>query len=565
MSIRGEPMETDILLGYKTNGRTVRPLAPTKSPIFPSTRCYVAFISLMGTAIMYITRVNLNVAILAMVNTTQLTESVIPSTNWTNSIGLDVTVISDELQCPGSQLNSVSTNQQLDTMPSKPLMVSEFYWSPPEQGIVLGSFFYGYIWPQIFAGRLAELYGAKYLILLSTLVSAVINLLTPVIVRTNFVLFITSRVLLGVCQAMLYPAFYALFARWIPDEEHSTFMPWLDAGITIGTVIASAGAGKMLDENMLGGWPSIFYISGLLALVWCVVWWLTITSTPDQHRWISEKELAFITKHTSRESNTNETAAAKRSVPWKRIFMSSAFLSTLIAKVTYGITFDFMTSKMPAYLQDVIHFPIDQNGYTYAFIMVGFAITLLTCGFMADWLIKSTSLSKTMVRKIFQTISGVGMAASLILLPSVGCDKPLNITLLTICMLAYGFTSGGDVPIVPDMTEEFAGTVFAVMNTLCSFSGFVVPYFVGVLIDDNPYSMRLWSYSFYLSAIIDIVGTVVFVMYASAEPQHWEVESYSVLENETPVVVTTTKETFSLKDNKLKNNNKNNYNSKLLQ
>ena len=256
-----------------------------------------------------------------------------------------------------------------------------------------------------------------------------------------------------------------------------------------------------------------------MAIIWCLVWVLTITSTPTQHKWISKSELNHILSHTY--SSETDSRVSNKSIPWRKILTSSAFHSTLVAKVTYGITFDFMTSKMPAYLQDVIHFPIDQNGYTYSFIMIGFAVTLLSCGFAADWLIKTGSLSKTTVRKLFQTISGTGMAVTLILLPSVGCDKSWNTALLTVCMLSYGFTSGGDVPIVPDMTEEFAGTVFAVMNTLCSISGFVVPYFVGVIIDSNPNSMRLWSYSFYTSAVIDILGTVVFILWASAEPQKW--------------------------------------------
>ncbi|CAG2116712.1 unnamed protein product, partial [Medioppia subpectinata] len=393
-----------------------------------------------------------------------------------------------------------------------------------------------YIWPQIFAGRLAELYGAKYLILVSILVSGLINLFTPLIVRTNFTLFIVSRVVLGCFQAVIYPASYALFAKWIPEAEYSTFMPWLDSGITIGTVIASAGAGNILEWEEMGGWPTIFYLSGIISLVWCVLWQLTITSTPDEHTWITHRELQYIQcrASTSTDGETHQKqctsdlgerrAPNKRrpSIPWARIFTSRPFMAALIAKVTYGITFDFMTTKIPAYLQDVVHFPIAENGYTYSLIMVGFAITLLTCGYGADKLIMHSGLSKTTVRKLFQTISGVGMAATLVLLPWVGCSKSGTVALLTACMLAYGFTSGGDVPIVPDMSDAYAGTVFAVMNTLCSFSGFIVPYFVGVLIDDDPTSMLLWSYTFYVSAVIDLVGTLVFVLYASAKPQHWE-------------------------------------------
>jgi hypothetical protein len=91
-----------------------------KSKKFLSLRFFVALLSLIGCAIMYLTRINLNVAILAMVNSTKSDQNII---NFTKVY---------EFQCPGNSYdNSVN------------LLISEFDWSPPEQGIVLGSFFYG--------------------------------------------------------------------------------------------------------------------------------------------------------------------------------------------------------------------------------------------------------------------------------------------------------------------------------------------------------------------------------------------------------------------------------------
>jgi hypothetical protein len=91
-----------------------------KSKKFLSLRFFVALLSLIGCAITYLTRVNLNVAILAMVNSTKSNENIF---NFTKN---------DEFYCPGNSYDS-SVN----------LLTSEFDWSPPEQGIVLGSFFYG--------------------------------------------------------------------------------------------------------------------------------------------------------------------------------------------------------------------------------------------------------------------------------------------------------------------------------------------------------------------------------------------------------------------------------------
>lgn len=61
----------------------------------------------------------------------------------------------------------------------------------------------------------------------------------------------------------MYPAFYCLFYKWIPANERSTFIPWLDGGTTIGTILISASSGHIIVAfSQLGGWPVVFYISG---------------------------------------------------------------------------------------------------------------------------------------------------------------------------------------------------------------------------------------------------------------------------------------------------------------
>jgi hypothetical protein len=106
--------ETTLLLCEKFDDFEV------KSKKLLSLRFFVALLSLIGCAIMYLTRINLNVAILAMVNSTKSDKNI-----------FNLTKI-DEFQCPGNSYDS-----------SANLLISEFDWSPPEQGIVLGSFFYG--------------------------------------------------------------------------------------------------------------------------------------------------------------------------------------------------------------------------------------------------------------------------------------------------------------------------------------------------------------------------------------------------------------------------------------
>lgn len=43
------------------------------------------------------------------------------------------------------------------------------------------------------------------------------------------------------------------------------------------------------------GWVWIFYIEGVLCLIWCTAWWLLIEDSPEeQTRFISEEEKNYI-------------------------------------------------------------------------------------------------------------------------------------------------------------------------------------------------------------------------------------------------------------------------------
>lgn len=99
-----------------------------------SVRVLVAFLSLLGTAIMYITRVNLNIAILAMVpNEQPITEAPLSLLNVSSNESFKWTTNSSSSPLIVNQSYQISSN----------VPTAEFNWTPPEQGVILGSFFYG--------------------------------------------------------------------------------------------------------------------------------------------------------------------------------------------------------------------------------------------------------------------------------------------------------------------------------------------------------------------------------------------------------------------------------------
>jgi MFS family permease len=81
------------------------------------------------------------------------------------------------------------------------------------QGLILGSFFYGYVLTQLPGGRLAELWGGKWLYGLGVLVTALFTLLTPWAAKTSVYLLVAVRVMEGLGEGVTFPAMHAMLGK----------------------------------------------------------------------------------------------------------------------------------------------------------------------------------------------------------------------------------------------------------------------------------------------------------------------------------------------------------------
>jgi MFS family permease len=66
------------------------------------------------------------------------------------------------------------------------------------------------------------------------------------------------------------------------------------AGAQIGNVLVMPLSGLLCRHGFDGGWPSIFYILGVVGIVWCIVWLLSAADSPQKHRTIGEPERKYI-------------------------------------------------------------------------------------------------------------------------------------------------------------------------------------------------------------------------------------------------------------------------------
>ncbi|CAK8673452.1 unnamed protein product [Clavelina lepadiformis] len=460
-----------------------------------SARYFMGYLAFFGFFNVYTMRVNLSVAILSMVNSSYLV-----STNHTN--------VSDI--CPASPNQANHTG-------------GEFNWDSNQKSLVLGAFFYGYIVTQIPGGYLASKFGGKLLLGGGVLCTSLLTLLTPIAARTSFALLIVVRILEGIGEGVTFPATHAIWGAWAPTMERSRLTAFTYAGVHLGTVIAQPISGILCASNVMGGWPSAFYIFGIIGVVWCVIWFLLAQNYPSQCKWISKEELSYIESHMER--------AKSFKVPWKEIALSKPVWAISITHFCYNWGYYTLLTCLPTYLKDVLRFDITQDGFIAALPYLVAWISCNLTGIVADKIRVRQLLTTTQTRKVFNTMALVFPAGFLIGAGYIGCNRVLAVLFISFATFFTAFSYAGYMPNHIDLSPKFAGVLMGITNTWGTIPGFVSPLVVGALTENNP-SSHQWLYVFYIAAAIYVVGAICYILLGSGVEQKWNRVLLSEMEEE---------------------------------
>ena len=121
-------------------------------------------------------------------------------------------------------------------------------WSEHTKGIVLSSFFVGYVPGQIPGGILAKRYGGKQILGLGILLTSVLTLVLPLCAPSLSALYIV-RALMGFGESVTFPAANVLYTRWAPAPERAALLAFANAGSYLGTACAFPVAGGLIGMH----------------------------------------------------------------------------------------------------------------------------------------------------------------------------------------------------------------------------------------------------------------------------------------------------------------------------
>ena len=361
---------------------------------------------------------------------------------------------------------------------------------------------------------MADRFGGKWLYGGCVFLSSIVSLLTPAAARIHIGVVIALRVLSGLGEGVMLPAILALTVRWSAPQHRSIVVTVVIAGTDAGIIVGTTLSGVLCKVyGFAGGWPSVFYVFGVIGCVWSATWFLLCHDSPSTHPRITTVERRYW-------ETTIGTAdlAAHPPTPWREIFTSVPIWALAVALFANNWGYFIIATCIPLYMHDVLGFNIARNG---AFSALPFVASLSfgpVSGLFADWL--RFKLSTTVVRKLFCVIGYSLAGCFLILIGYIGCDRALAVLIMFMVMtftaVVFPTIDVNQLDLAPLHAGKIMGLTFAIAN-LGAIAG---PHAVSALTYEQS-TRAEWRNVFVLTAAVYVVGAVVFAIFGSGNRQSW--------------------------------------------
>jgi ACS family hexuronate transporter-like MFS transporter len=149
-----------------------------------------------------------------------------------------------------------------------PYLKRDYGWSNSDFAMIVIAFRAAYTIFQLLSGRLLDRLGTRRGLSLAVLWYSAVAMATSM--AAGLKSFAAFRFLLGAGEAANWPGATKAVSEWFPESERGMAVAIFDSGSAVGGAIAPVMVVWLY--NSFGSWRPAFIVTGLLGMVWLVVW-----------------------------------------------------------------------------------------------------------------------------------------------------------------------------------------------------------------------------------------------------------------------------------------------------
>ncbi|XP_053593605.1 putative inorganic phosphate cotransporter isoform X2 [Microplitis demolitor] len=416
--------------------------------------------------------------------------------------------------------NSYTNTLLLDTRQSKRtgfhiFSNAAFEWTPFIRGQLISAYAWGNVPGNFIGGVLAQKFGPRRAVLWSSIIASLVSLATPILAQLSWIVLLLSRVIIGLTGGVTFPACHTLVAKWSPPNEKGRFV-WTLQGGTFGSIFLFgiiSGIAEKINWEM--GW----YLPALIMMVWIVFWWFLAFDSPEEHPSISEKEKLYIIESLSGTVNVEKPSF--KNTPLLKILTSIPFICLVLCHFGNVFLLFFYQNGMMLYQTKALGFKLTKGGVVSGLPWASRVLFAFVFGWVGDTIKRKEILSVTALRKCATIFSHLLPGVCLIVVGYLGCSLVwANVFLI----LALGFNGAASISNLSnnqDLSPNYAGFLYGIMNTVGSLSGIMISPIVEEVAGKWGHPIEKWQILFWMGAVVCIVCMVIFIIGGSGQVQSW--------------------------------------------
>ncbi|CAB3397410.1 unnamed protein product [Caenorhabditis bovis] len=353
-------------------------------------------------------------------------------------------------------------------------------------------------------------FGARWPFFISGIVSAVATILTPLTAYLGIPYLLVIRFVQGLSYSADFAAIGIICVRWAPLAQTGLFISILTSFSPASTVVTNAASGWLCKSAF--GWPSAFYVHGVIGIFAFVLWIFLYTDDPQNSAKVSTKELSKIQEgktkaHIERDSFVPYWEICKNPViicVWMNAFFE---MTTLILLLTYS----------PIYFRKVLDFSVLETGMLISMTAVAHVPTKLFTGWLSD-----KNFCSERVRMWFFNSSSVGLAGFMCMLLAYIPQtwKYSNVAMFCLVYTLMGTNCGGFYKCGTFAARQYAHFVLAMIQFTKCIALFVAPATVSLFVSDES-SHKQWGYVYILNGGLMFLANLLFIPMATEKPQEF--------------------------------------------
>jgi MFS family permease len=357
-----------------------------------------------------------------------------------------------------------------------PLMIEELDFTATEFGTAVSAFFWIYAPLCLFVGWLCDRFCVYRMFAAGIALWAVATLLTGFV--NGLTLLIVLRLLLGLGESIAFPGSSKIFAAEVPAHHRGSANAAIGAALSFGPAVGVLTGGAILEAL---GWRPIFWVFGLVTLLWLVPW--HFASAPLR----SDKV----------------TTPVVDPVPMKRLFAIPTLWLMGVAHFTSNYGFYFLLAWLPLYLTKTLGYSIAEMTLLTTLSFTSQGVAALVAGRLSDMAVMR-GMDEGRVRRWLMAVGQALFGGAI-----VGVWYASGMGQLSVWLVLAGI-SGGLVSVnIFAVAQIFAGPRAAggwvgIQNAIGNASGIIGPLVTGIIVDQ----LGSWELAFAIAAGVSLAGAV---------------------------------------------------------